>query len=70
MVQLISNVIDHDLNIAEAAMRPRLNQGGGDSPLELEGGFSPDVERLLRARGHTVAAVHDHGQHPVDHGRG
>ncbi|WP_292082076.1 MULTISPECIES: gamma-glutamyltransferase [unclassified Brevundimonas] len=54
MVQLISNVIDHQLNIAEAAMRPRLNQGGGDSPLELEGGFSPDVERLLRERGHTV----------------
>ncbi|MNK09582.1 Gamma-glutamyltranspeptidase precursor [compost metagenome] len=54
MVQLISNVIDHQLNIAEAAMRPRLNQGGGDSPLELEGGFSPDVERLLEARGHTV----------------
>ena len=54
MVQLISNVIDHNLNIAEAAMRPRLNQGGGDSPLELEGGFSPDVERLLRERGHTV----------------
>jgi gamma-glutamyltranspeptidase/glutathione hydrolase len=54
MVQLISNVIDHQLNIAEAAMRPRLNQGGGDSPLELEGGFSPDVERLLTARGHTV----------------
>ncbi|MFK0298690.1 gamma-glutamyltransferase [Brevundimonas sp. NPDC090276] len=54
MVQLVSNVIDHQLNIAEAAMRPRLNQGGGDSPLELEGGFSPDVERLLRERGHTV----------------
>jgi gamma-glutamyltranspeptidase/glutathione hydrolase len=54
MVQLISNVVDHNLNVAEAAMRPRLNQGGGDSPLELEGGFSPDVERLLRERGHTV----------------
>lgn len=54
MVQLISNVIDHDLNVAEAAMRPRLNQAGGDSPLELEGGFSPDVERLLRERGHAV----------------
>lgn len=54
MVQLVSNVIDHQLNVAEAAMRPRLNQGGGDSPLELEGGFSPDVERLLRERGHTV----------------
>lgn len=54
MVQLIINVIDHELNIAEAAMRPRLNQGGGDSPLELEGGFSPDIERLLEARGHTI----------------
>lgn len=54
MVQLVVNVIDHQLNIAEAAMRPRLNQAGGDSPLELEGGFSPDVERLLAARGHTV----------------
>lgn len=54
MVQLVSNVVDHNLNVAEAAMRPRLNQGGGDSPLELEGGFSPDVERLLRERGHTV----------------
>ena len=51
MVQLVVNVIDHQLNIAEAAMRPRLNQGGGDSPLELEGGFSPDIEPLLEARG-------------------
>lgn len=52
MVQLLSNVIDHDLNVAEAAMRPRINQGWGGAPLELEGGFSPDVERLLRERGH------------------
>lgn len=54
MVQLVVNVIDHQLNIAEAAMRPRLNQGGGDSPLELEGGFSPDIEPLLEARGHAI----------------
>lgn len=52
MVQLVSNVIDHRLNVAEAAMRPRINQGWGGAPLELEGGFSPDVERLLRERGH------------------
>ncbi|MBA4804906.1 MAG: gamma-glutamyltransferase [Brevundimonas sp.] len=52
MVQLIVNVVDHDLNIAEAAMRPRINQGPAGRPLELEGGFSPEVERLLRARGH------------------
>ncbi|WP_297803090.1 gamma-glutamyltransferase [uncultured Brevundimonas sp.] len=52
MVQLISNVIDHKLNVAEAAMRPRINQGWGGSPLELEGGFSPEIERMLRERGH------------------
>lgn len=52
MVQLVSNVIDHDLNVAEAAMRPRINQGWGGAPLELEGGFSRDVERLLQQRGH------------------
>lgn len=54
MVQLVINVIDHDLNIAEAAMRPRINQGTAARPLELEGGYSPDVERLLAARGHEV----------------
>ena len=54
MVQLVVNVIDHELNIAEAAMRPRINQGTAARPLELEGGFSPDVVRLLEARGHTV----------------
>ncbi len=54
MVQLVVNVIDHDLNIAEAAMRPRINQGTAARPLELEGGYSRDVERLLEARGHEV----------------
>ena len=52
MVQLISNVIDHKLNVAEAAMRPRINQAWGGSPLELESGFPRDIERLLQARGH------------------
>lgn len=54
MVQLLSNVIDHRLNVAEAAERPRINQGGGDAPLELETGFSPDIVPLLEARGHKV----------------
>jgi gamma-glutamyltranspeptidase / glutathione hydrolase len=52
MVQLVVNVIDHDLNIAEAAMRPRINQGTAARPLELEGGFSPEIQRLLQLRGH------------------
>ncbi|MCD2316198.1 gamma-glutamyltransferase [Sphingomonas sp. IC-11] len=54
MVQLLSNVLDHGLNVAEAAQRPRVNQGGGDAPLELEEGFSPDIVPLLEARGHKV----------------
>ena len=54
MVQMLSNVIDHRLNIAEAGQRPRLNQGGGDAPLELESGFSPDLADLLQAKGHKV----------------
>ena len=54
MVQLLSNVMDHGLNVSEAAERPRINQGGGDSALELEEGFSPDIVPLLEAKGHKV----------------
>lgn len=54
MVQMLSNVIDHRLNVAEAAERPRINQAGGDAPLELEEGFSPDIVPLLVAKGHKV----------------
>lgn len=54
MVQMLSNVIDHQLNVAEAAERPRINQAGGDAPLELEEGYSPDIVALLEARGHKV----------------
>ncbi|WP_294282593.1 gamma-glutamyltransferase [uncultured Sphingomonas sp.] len=54
MVQLLSNVMDHGLNISEAAERPRINQGGGDAALELEEGFSPDIVPLLEAKGHKV----------------
>jgi gamma-glutamyltranspeptidase/glutathione hydrolase len=61
MVQLLSNVIDHKLNVAEAAQRPRVNQGGGDAPLELEEGFSPDILPLLEAKGHKVRASNTMG---------
>ncbi|WP_082006338.1 gamma-glutamyltransferase [Sphingomonas sp. ERG5] len=54
MVQMLSNVMDFDLNIAEAAERPRINQGDADAPLELEQGFSPDLIALLEAKGHKV----------------
>lgn len=54
MVQMLSNVIDFNLNIAEAAERPRMNQGGGDGALELEEGYSPDIIPLLEAKGHKI----------------
>lgn len=54
MVQLVSNVIDHRLNVAEAAQRPRINQGGPGSPLEYEAGFSPVLAERLAAMGHVV----------------
>lgn len=54
MVQMLSNVIDHRLNVAEAAERPRINQSGGNAALELEEGFSPDIVPLLESRGHKV----------------
>lgn len=54
MVQMLSNVIDFNLNVAEAAERPRMNQAGGDGALKLEEGFSPDIVPLLEAKGHKV----------------
>jgi len=54
MVQMLSNVIDFRLNVAEAAERPRMNQAGGDSALELEQGYSPDIIPLLEAKGHKI----------------
>ncbi|RJX70903.1 gamma-glutamyltransferase [Tsuneonella suprasediminis] len=54
MVQLLSNVIDHRLNVAEAAQRPRINQSDADRPMEMESGYSPDIARLLEEKGHKV----------------
>jgi gamma-glutamyltranspeptidase/glutathione hydrolase len=55
MVQLLVNVIDYKLGLAEATERPRLNQPPGDAPLELEEGHSPDAARLLAEKGHKVS---------------
>jgi len=61
MVQMLSNVIDHRLNVAEAAERPRINQSGGEGPIELEEGFSPDIIPLLEAKGHKVRSSNTMG---------
>lgn len=52
MAQLLINVVDHRLNIAEATQRPRIFQAASDTPVEFEPGFPVDVLRLMEARGH------------------
>jgi gamma-glutamyltranspeptidase/glutathione hydrolase len=53
ILQILVNVIDHDMNIAEATHAPRIHQQWRGE-LQLEPGFSPDTVRLLRQRGHVV----------------
>lgn len=54
MVQMLSNVIDYKLNIAEAAQRPRIYQAGVDGPLQLEESIPQDLVAGLEAKGHKV----------------
>lgn len=61
MAQLLVNVIDHGLNIAEATGRPRVFQNVTSGELELEPGHPLDVIQLLQARGHRVKAVGNMG---------
>ena len=53
IVQMVVNVVDFGMNIAEATAFPRIHQQVTDrGELDIERGFSPDTLRLLRERGH------------------
>lgn len=54
MAQMLSNLIDYRLNVAEAAQRPRIYQSGIDGPLELEESIPQDLVAGLEAKGHKV----------------
>ncbi len=54
VLQLIVNIIDHEMNFAEAAAAPRMHHQWFPDVLQLESGFSPDTIRLLEERGHNV----------------
>jgi gamma-glutamyltranspeptidase/glutathione hydrolase len=54
VLQMIVNVVDHGMNIAEAANAPRMHHQWFPDVLSLEPGFSPDTIRLLQQRGHDV----------------
>jgi gamma-glutamyltranspeptidase/glutathione hydrolase len=54
VLQTIVNIVDHGMNIAEAAAAPRMHHQWLPDQLQLEPGFSPDTIRILRDRGHEV----------------
>ncbi|MFN3584512.1 gamma-glutamyltransferase [Phenylobacterium sp.] len=54
MVQVLMNLIDFKLNMAEAAQRPRIYQAGPDGPLQVEEPIPEDQVKALRAMGHEV----------------
>ncbi len=55
VLQMIVNVIDHGMNIAEASSEPRMHHQWYPDRLSLESGFSADTVQVLQDRGHEVA---------------
>ena len=53
-LQIIMNVIDHGMNIAEATYAPRVHHQWLPDELRIEEGLSPDTIRLLELMGHRV----------------
>lgn len=54
VLQLIVNVVDFDMNVAEATHAPRIHQQWRTPDLGVEPGTSPDTVKLLESFGHTV----------------
>ena len=54
VLQVILNVIDHGMNLAEATAAPRIHHQWLPDVLQVEAGISPDTVDLLRAIGHKV----------------
>src|SRR5215510_11716015 len=57
VLQVISNVVDHQMNIAEAVFAPRIHHQWLPDMVFAESGFSPDTIRLLEAKGHKLSTV-------------
>lgn len=53
-LQIIMNVVDHGMNIAEATFAPRIHHQWLPDELRIELGISPDTIKLLEAKGHKV----------------
>ncbi|MDX1575029.1 MAG: gamma-glutamyltransferase, partial [Kiloniellales bacterium] len=54
VLQILLNVIDHGMNLAEATYATRVHHQWLPDELRVEEGLSPDTLRALRAKGYTV----------------
>ena len=54
VLQMIVNVIDHQMNISVASNAPRMHHQWLPDVVQLESGFSPDTIRELQRRGHAI----------------
>ena len=54
VLQMIVNMVDHNLSVAEATVAPRFHHQWFPDVLHVEKGFSPDTIRLLASRGHKL----------------
>ncbi|MEQ8206498.1 MAG: gamma-glutamyltransferase, partial [Woeseia sp.] len=57
VLQMIVNVVDHGMNIADATAVPRIHHQWLPDQLELESGFSADTVRELQRRGHSIEST-------------
>jgi len=55
VLQVIMNMIDHGMNVAEASTVPRVHHQWLPDELRVEEGISVDTLRMLEAKGHTVS---------------
>jgi len=54
VLQILVNVIDHNMNIAEATHQARIHQGWRAQRLGIETGMNPEVISVLKTMGHTI----------------
>jgi len=54
VLQVVVNVLDHNMNIAEATHQPRIHQGWRSQTLGIERGMNPEVVAILKGMGHVV----------------
>ncbi|MEL7046768.1 MAG: gamma-glutamyltransferase, partial [Pseudomonadota bacterium] len=55
-MQMVLNVLEFGMNIADAAAAPRIHHQWRPDVLRIESGISPDTVSLLGKRGHNIAA--------------